>query len=343
MNQLPYRPQPATDESPFGFLFRLAATNFIGLGQLQQLVGASSQLGMVTELVARDRLAALLDISPSEVGRWLYLARPGPDGLVSSTTVSIGCETVRLDHIRRDRGQICPECLKVLPYHRRLWDLTFVKACPEHAVLLVEACDCGARLKWPEQSACSCGKLYSELKTIKVPWILAHREIAARLQGGSVMALGSDRQALDAAFQAALLGAGRPVLAVPIGEKPMPDFSGPAAIAWNASREGLRAVASALPLLRCAREVVVLHAGDWQAGKLQPILDYLAWHGIAARGEAMPSGEDQGQTLLDEASRLGCELFVMGGYTHSRARERLFGDVTRSMLHQSDIPLWLSH
>ena len=170
---------------------------------------------------------------------------------------------------------------------------------------------------------------------------LRHHALTADL----VVCLLSDEMpgGISPEFETALLDAGRPVLAVPVGEKASPDFSGPIAIAWNASREGFRAITSALPLLRCAREVIVLHAGDWHADKLQPMLDYLAWHGISARGNVVPGGEDQGQTLFDEAKRIGTELLVMGGYTHSRTRERLFGGVTERMLHQGDIPVWLSH
>jgi len=146
-----------------------------------------------------------------------------------------------------------------------------------------------------------------------------------------------------AAFETALIDAGRPVLAVPGPDGPVRNLEGVITVAWSASREGFQALTAALPLIRGAREVVVLHAGDWQIADLQPIMDYLAWHGVSARGDVLPGGENPGQTLLDEAKRLGTDLLVMGGYTHSRTRERLFGGVTQHMLHRSDIPLLLSH
>jgi len=144
------------------------------------------------------------------------------------------------------------------------------------------------------------------------------------------------------AFETALFDAGRPVLVVPRAAA-VRNFEGVITVAWSASREGFRALTAALPLIRGAREVVVLHAGDWQIADLQPIMDYLAWHGVSARGDVLPGGENPGQALLDAAKRLGTDLLVMGGYTHSRTRERIFGGVTRHMLHQSDVPLWLSH
>lgn len=157
-----------------------------------------------------------------------------------------------------------------------------------------------------------------------------------------VCPLFDDDRENPAALEAALLDAGRPVLAVPAGNRSAPDFD-LIAVAWSASREGFRALTAALPLMRTARELVILHAGEWQPAKLAPIIDYLAWHGLSARGVVLPGGDNQGDTLLDEARRLGAKLLVMGGYTHSRARQRVFGGVTRHLLRHSDIPLWLSH
>ena len=39
----------------------------------------------------------------------------------------------------------------------------------------------------------------------------------------------------------------------------------------------------------------------------------------------------------------GIDLLVMGAYGHSRARERVFGGVTRTMLESMTLPVLMSH
>ncbi len=53
------------------------------------------------------------------------------------------------------------------------------------------------------------------------------------------------------------------------------------------------------------------------------------------------SGE-VGTLLIETAKQLKAQYLVMGAYGHSRAREYLFGGVTRSLLNDSPIPLLLA-
>jgi nucleotide-binding universal stress UspA family protein len=50
-----------------------------------------------------------------------------------------------------------------------------------------------------------------------------------------------------------------------------------------------------------------------------------------------------GKALLERIERDRADYLVMGGYGHSRLRERLFGGVTRTLLSKSPIPLLLAH
>ncbi len=50
-----------------------------------------------------------------------------------------------------------------------------------------------------------------------------------------------------------------------------------------------------------------------------------------------------GETLLAEARALTADLLVIGGYSHVRARELLFGGVTRHILAATEIPVMMAH
>ena len=47
--------------------------------------------------------------------------------------------------------------------------------------------------------------------------------------------------------------------------------------------------------------------------------------------------------LLQEADRLQASLIVMGGYSHSRLREVVFGGFTNRILAGVDIPVLMAH
>ncbi len=56
----------------------------------------------------------------------------------------------------------------------------------------------------------------------------------------------------------------------------------------------------------------------------------------------MPEGDGSvGERLLYAAHAVGADLLVMGAFTHGEWRERLFGGVTRTMLAEADLPLWM--
>jgi nucleotide-binding universal stress UspA family protein len=153
----------------------------------------------------------------------------------------------------------------------------------------------------------------------------------------------------DAVLVNVMLSSGRPVLAVPyagqferIGERVL--------VAWNASREATRAVNDALPLLRGATMVTVLAVnprhgikghGDVPAAD---IVLHLARHGVTAEAaHTIANDISEGDALLSYAADLGVDLIVSGGYGHSRAREMVFGGVTRTLLQQMTVPMLLSH
>jgi nucleotide-binding universal stress UspA family protein len=49
------------------------------------------------------------------------------------------------------------------------------------------------------------------------------------------------------------------------------------------------------------------------------------------------------ETLLAAAAELGAGLLVMGGYSHSRVRELIFGGVTAHVLRGAALPVLMAH
>lgn len=146
-----------------------------------------------------------------------------------------------------------------------------------------------------------------------------------------------------ATIKAALQSCGRPLLILPA--RLPATFASTIAIGWNGSIEGAHAVSAALPMLANARSVHVLTVSTHktsaeQASKLQ---SYLGWHGIRAEIHTPGSaGESVGATLLGTVDAVGADLFVLGGYTHSRIRQTFLGGVTHHIVRHARVPVLLS-
>ena len=145
-----------------------------------------------------------------------------------------------------------------------------------------------------------------------------------------------------------LLGGGRGCLFVPPGGKAPRSYSS-ILVAWNDSRESARAVAEALPFLALANEVVVAiveERGADEQRRIEAGADigrYLSRHGISSEIRKIAGWDDSGEALMNEATQVGADLIVMGGYGHSRFREFVFGGVTRLALSEAKIPVLIAH
>jgi len=144
-----------------------------------------------------------------------------------------------------------------------------------------------------------------------------------------------------------VLSSGRPIIVFP------PRVTAPRVrrilVAWNATRESIRAVADALPLLAMAEAVEVLIAEHRHqpAGHGQEpgadIARHLARHGVQVEVRRLSSnGKGVGRLLLSQAAAFRADLLVMGAYGHSHLREWMFGGVTRTVLYEADLPVLLS-
>lgn len=136
-----------------------------------------------------------------------------------------------------------------------------------------------------------------------------------------------------------LMQTGRPLLVVPDGGDWLDLRT--VLIAWKDTPEARRAVADALPILREAKDVIVVEIVENEADRLAALSgveDLVAWllrHGVIA-SERVPGECGNVETQLEKiASEVGAGLVVAGAYGHSRFHEWVFGGVTKRLLNPS--------
>jgi nucleotide-binding universal stress UspA family protein len=138
-----------------------------------------------------------------------------------------------------------------------------------------------------------------------------------------------------------IMSAGLPLLAVPPGTQLNTKRI---VIAWKDTRETRRAVWDALPLLKHAEEVRVLHFASGPAPELSNVVERLRLQSVRVEAEMRQStGPSVGGDLLAAADVMGAGLIVAGAYGHSRLREWALGGVTQDLLTRSNIPVLFSH
>jgi nucleotide-binding universal stress UspA family protein len=149
--------------------------------------------------------------------------------------------------------------------------------------------------------------------------------------------------------ESVLIDSGKPALVLPyITSRAAPVRV--ALVAWKNSREAARALSAALPLLARAEQV---HVATWPepdaADTAAPDpLAFLQRHGIRAQHHGQPQLGARalhgiGELLLTLAGDLGAELLVMGCYGHGRARERVLGGASRTLLSSMTLPVLMAH
>lgn len=171
--------------------------------------------------------------------------------------------------------------------------------------------------------------------------------VAARGRLADLIAVARPSKDNDATTQAtlevALMETGRPVLVTPPAAPSR--LASTVVIAWNGSHQAALAIGGALPLLRGAATITVLAVTEGSSVvSSQDLVNYFAWHGLAAEGKDIEvSATTIGATLLEQARQAGADLLVMGAYTHSRLRQLIFGGVTRAVLEGAEIPVFMAH
>ncbi len=150
-----------------------------------------------------------------------------------------------------------------------------------------------------------------------------------------------------------LLASGKPAVVVPyitgLGGHDQQGLLGQSVVlAWKPTPESARAVTAALPLLRHAHTVHLALWDELPSHRVQAsttnIEKWLRRHGVQVRvlRQGQPSRQ-LGEHLLSLCADVQADLLVMGCYSHSRARERVLGGATRTILQSMTLPVLMSH
>ncbi|MDT8758466.1 universal stress protein [Sphingomonas psychrotolerans] len=141
-----------------------------------------------------------------------------------------------------------------------------------------------------------------------------------------------------------LIKSDRPVVAVPHESRGFDAF-GHAMVAWDGSAEAQTALRAAVPLLQHACKVTIIECADGSIKvPAEEAAAYLSRHGVnPAIWRAGTASDLPSTILLDQIEAQGVAYLVMGGFGHSRFTEAVLGGVTRRMLRECPVPLFLAH
>ncbi|MBS0332569.1 MAG: universal stress protein [Proteobacteria bacterium] len=148
--------------------------------------------------------------------------------------------------------------------------------------------------------------------------------------------------------QAAIFGAGRPVLMYDGKRSRFAKGLETAVVAWDGSACAARAVAEALPILaraKATRVLIVLgEKASVHSGLASEIVRHLRCHGVdPVVDEVAARGRGVGAVFEAYLKEVSADLLVMGAYGHSRLREFILGGATEHMLWKGRVPTFLSH
>lgn len=198
----------------------------------------------------------------------------------------------------------------------------------------------------PGASSCSVEGQYIDRGTVAT--------LAARFARYADLTLISPQRSGYEALQSwvmngALFESGRPVLLLPKGPTTFPAAK-TVMIAWDASVEASKSVRDAIGLMKAAEAVhavLIDPVPSFDGHGQEPGADlatYLGRHGIAATVHRLPrEGKETGAVLRRTATDLGVDLIVMGGFGHSRLRQRIFGGTTTTMMKETPVAVLMAH
>ncbi len=146
-----------------------------------------------------------------------------------------------------------------------------------------------------------------------------------------------------------VVNCGRPVLLVPyIGT--YEEVGRRVLIAWDGSREAVRAVNDALPIIASARIVTLMTVRpdfrSFQSERvaMQNMRRHLARHNIVTVIDESIRGDSTiHDVLLSRSVDLAVDMIVAGAYHRSPLREALIGGVSRGLLQHMTVPVLMSH
>jgi nucleotide-binding universal stress UspA family protein len=147
--------------------------------------------------------------------------------------------------------------------------------------------------------------------------------------------------------ETAMFSSGRPVLVIPYIQRAAPSYDR-IAVCWNGSANAARAVHDAMPFLKKAKKIDILHATESSSSDeiFTPayIATHLARHSLKVNVEILASPDlTPADAVLNFIADNGTKFLVMGAYGHSRLREFILGGMTKDMLAMMTVPTLLAH
>jgi nucleotide-binding universal stress UspA family protein len=118
-------------------------------------------------------------------------------------------------------------------------------------------------------------------------------------------------------------------------------------VAYNGSPQSDRALqAFQSSGLDCGEEICVLSVDDDReeaTRQAERAVEFLRLHQINAMAHALGPVGSVSQAILEEVRQHSARLLVMGAYGHSTLREFLLGSITKAVLKESPVPVFLCH
>jgi nucleotide-binding universal stress UspA family protein len=158
-----------------------------------------------------------------------------------------------------------------------------------------------------------------------------------------------DRRDQRSHVENAVRNSGRPVLVLPYAGK-FETVGENILLGWSGTRESTRAAHDALPFIKTAKATQIFWVGkqndrthylEQTAREMAVGLDR---HGAKVTVMHREPGEISiGDELLNEASDMGTDLIVTGGFGHSRVYDFVLGATTSHILKCMTVPILFSH
>lgn len=174
------------------------------------------------------------------------------------------------------------------------------------------------------------------------------REIARRGRMFDIVVVvlpdASDGGTDNASLEATLFETGRPALLVPSDHEG--SFGTRITVGWDGSSEAAKSIHNAMPFIRRAESVQVVHVIDDKNGEIDPtdVTKYFALHGI----EACPKRIEKPDTgvancVLETAYAHRSDLLVIGAYDESLWDGNGYGATAHELIDHGKLPILIAH
>jgi hypothetical protein len=185
INRLLFTDEPLEDETLYSYILRLVEMNAItDIRWIYRTVCNKKiyQYDYSDNFYYKVDLHRLSKIAGVKYSKVENLHFKYPEGSANKTNgkIKIFAQPEWADFVTRIFPKICPACLAEQNYCRKIWELSFITACPHHNCLLIDSCqNCETGIRWnrPAVNICRCGYDFRYSKLISV------EESASKLSG----------------------------------------------------------------------------------------------------------------------------------------------------------------